>query len=72
MPWVEMIAAAASVICSRRIRPTSTRFAYLAVIDILANLIAYADRNKALETLRANKEELVRNRDGDDRQLLGD
>ena len=53
-------------------RPTSTRFAYLAVIDILANLVAYADRNKALETLRAIKEELVRNRDGDDRQLLGD
>ena len=53
-------------------RPTSTRFAYLAVIDILANLIAYADRNKALETLRVIKEELVRNRDGDDRQLLGD
>ena len=53
-------------------RPTSTRFAYLAVIDILANLVAYADRNKALRALRTIKEELVRNRDGDDRQLLGD
>jgi DNA-binding MurR/RpiR family transcriptional regulator len=53
-------------------RPTSTRYAYLAAIDILANMVAYADRNKALKTLRAIKEELVRNRDGNDRQLLGD
>ncbi|WP_274626537.1 MurR/RpiR family transcriptional regulator [Arvimicrobium flavum] len=53
-------------------RPTSTRYAYLAVIDILANLVAYADRNRSAKTLRNIKEELVRRRDGDDRQLLGD
>lgn len=53
-------------------RPTSTRYAYLAAIDILANMVAYADRNKALKSLRAIKEELVIHRDGDDRQLLGD
>lgn len=53
-------------------RPTSTRFAYLAAVDILANLVAYADRQKSLQLLRRIKEELVRNRDGDDRQLLGD
>ena len=53
-------------------RPTSTRFAYLGAIDILANLVAYADRTKALKALRSIKEELVRHRDGDDRQLLGD
>ena len=53
-------------------RPTSTRFAYLAVIDILANLVAYADRQKAQQYLRWIKEELVSSRDGDDRQLLGD
>lgn len=53
-------------------RPTSTRYAYLAAIDILANMVAYADRNKALRSLRSIKGELVRNRDGDDRQLLGD
>ncbi|AYD04247.1 MurR/RpiR family transcriptional regulator [Neorhizobium sp. NCHU2750] len=53
-------------------RPTSTRYAYLAAIDILANMVAYADRNRALKPLRAIKEELVRHRDGDDRQLLGD
>lgn len=53
-------------------RPTSTRYAYLAAIDILANLVAYADRSKAAKTLRTIKEELVRRRDGDDRQVLGD
>lgn len=53
-------------------RPTSTRYAYLAAIDILANMVAYADRSKALKSLRAIKGELVRHRDGDDRQLLGD
>ena len=45
-------------------RPTSTRYAYLAVIDMLANLVAYADRPKSLKTLRGIKEELVSRRDG--------
>jgi DNA-binding MurR/RpiR family transcriptional regulator len=53
-------------------RPTSTRYAFLSTIDILANLVAYGDRSKALKSLRSIKEELVRHRDGDDRQLLGD
>ena len=53
-------------------RPSATRYACLAVIDMLANLVAYADRPKSLKTLRAIKEELVSRRDGDDRQLLGD
>ena len=53
-------------------RPTSTRFACLAVIDILANLVAYADRPRATRLLRGIKEQLVRHRDPDDRQLLGD
>ncbi|RWR07444.1 MurR/RpiR family transcriptional regulator [Paenirhodobacter populi] len=53
-------------------RPSSTRFAYLAAVDVLANLVAYADRATSLQTLRRVKAELVRSRDGDDRQLLGD
>ena len=53
-------------------RPTSTRFAYLAVIDILANLVAYADRPRSARLLRGIKEQLVRHRDEDDRQILGD
>jgi DNA-binding MurR/RpiR family transcriptional regulator len=53
-------------------RPTSTRFAYLAVIDILANLVAYADRPTSARLLRGIKEQLVRHRDENDKQLLGD
>ena len=53
-------------------RPTSTRFAFLAVIDILANLVAYADRPRSARLLRGIKEQLVRHRDEDDRQVLGD
>jgi DNA-binding MurR/RpiR family transcriptional regulator len=53
-------------------RPTSTRFACLAVIDILANLVAYADRPRSARLLRGIKEQFVRHRDEDDRQLLGD
>lgn len=73
------VAAAADVVIAVELpegknifRPTSTRYAYLAVIDMLANLVAYADRTKAMKTLRSIKEELVSRRDGDDRQLLGD
>ncbi len=53
-------------------RPTSTRYAMLAVVDILANLVAYADRTATAATLRRIKESLIRHRDGDDSQLLGD
>lgn len=53
-------------------RPSSSRIAYLAAVDILANLVAYADRPRATRALRRIKEQLIRHRDGDDRQLLGD
>lgn len=53
-------------------RPSATRFAMLAMLDILATLVAHADEARALKSLRAIKETLVRHRDGDDRQLLGD
>lgn len=53
-------------------RASSTRFAFLAAVDILANLVAYADRDRAARILRGIKEQLVKHRDGDDRQLLGD
>lgn len=53
-------------------RPTSTRIAYLAAIDILASLVAYAIQPKAAVALRRIKQQLVAHRDGDDRQLLGD
>lgn len=53
-------------------RPTSTRIAYIATVDILASLVAYAIQPKATATLRRIKQQLVMHRDGDDRQLLGD
>jgi DNA-binding MurR/RpiR family transcriptional regulator len=53
-------------------RPTSTRIAYLAAVDILASLVAYNVQPQAAVTLRRIKQQLVAHRDGDDRQLLGD
>jgi DNA-binding MurR/RpiR family transcriptional regulator len=54
-------------------RPTSTRIAYLAVIDILASLVAYRIQPQATVTLRRIKQQLIAHRDGrDDRQPLGD
>ncbi|MFD1697171.1 MurR/RpiR family transcriptional regulator [Roseibium aestuarii] len=53
-------------------RPTSTRFAYLALVDILANLTAYKTKAQATVSLRQIKQQLVAWRDEDDRQLLGD
>ncbi len=53
-------------------RPTSTRLAYLALIDILANLTAMRLKEQATGTLRRIKRQLVTHRDPDDRQVLGD
>ncbi|MBB4066225.1 MurR/RpiR family transcriptional regulator [Gellertiella hungarica] len=53
-------------------RPTSTRIAYLAAVDILASLVAHKIQPQATQTLRRIKQQLVTHRDGDDRQLLGD
>ncbi|MCA1404099.1 MurR/RpiR family transcriptional regulator [Ensifer sp. IC3342] len=53
-------------------RPTSTRIAYLALLDIIASLVAYRVQPQAAATLRRIKQQLVVHRDGDDRQLLGD
>jgi DNA-binding MurR/RpiR family transcriptional regulator len=53
-------------------RPTSTRFAFLAVVDVIASLVAYRNRKRSTPTLRHIKQQLVEHRDGDDRQILGD
>mgnify|MGYP003451148662 CR=1 FL=1 len=53
-------------------RASSTRFAFLAVVDIIANLVAYQDKTRSAHILRGIKEQLIKHRDGDDRQLLGD
>ncbi|WP_377291844.1 MurR/RpiR family transcriptional regulator [Rhizobium sp. SG2393] len=53
-------------------RPTSTRFAYLAVVDVIASLAAYRNRKLSTVTLRHIKQQLIEHRDEDDRQVLGD
>ncbi len=53
-------------------RPTSTRFAYLAVVDVIASLVAYRNRKRSTVTLRHIKQQLIEHRDEDDRQVLGD
>ncbi|MCJ8141268.1 MurR/RpiR family transcriptional regulator [Falsirhodobacter halotolerans] len=53
-------------------RPTASRFAYLALVDVLASLVALADPGRAQRTLRGIKEQLIRHRDGNDRQPMGD
>ncbi|MCQ2005732.1 MurR/RpiR family transcriptional regulator [Rhizobium sp. NRK18] len=53
-------------------RPTSTRIAYLAMTDVLANITAHKIKTQASATLRRIKQQLVTFRDEDDRQLLGD
>lgn len=53
-------------------RPSSLRYAWLALVDIIANLVAHESRTTATVTLRHIKQQLVAHRDGDDRQLLGD
>lgn len=54
------------------LRPTSTRFAYLLVIDILATRVAMLREVGSREVLRRIKHQLVNARDADDREALGD
>ncbi len=54
------------------LRPTSTRFAFLAMIDILATLVAMRRGEAARETLRRVKHQMVTYRDPDDKEALGD
>ncbi len=53
-------------------RPSSARYAFLAVVDILAHLVALMRQDQASETLRRIKRQLVTHRDEDDRQIMGD
>ncbi len=54
-------------------RPTSTRFAYLAIIDVIASLVAYRNRKLSTVTLRQIKQQLIEHRDRSDTgQIMGD
>ncbi|WP_404406142.1 MurR/RpiR family transcriptional regulator [Pelagibacterium halotolerans] len=56
----------------RIMRPTSSRYAFLIVVDILANLVAVKRNQAAVEPLRRIKQQLVTHRDKDDTEVLGD
>jgi DNA-binding MurR/RpiR family transcriptional regulator len=54
------------------LRPTPSRYVFLAVIDILAQTVATKLGVSAVATMRRIKHQLVLTRDGDDAQPLGD
>jgi DNA-binding MurR/RpiR family transcriptional regulator len=74
-----MVAAEADVVLPIEIieqtdilRPSSTRYAFLAMIDIVAQVVATKLRTQSVASMRRIKHQLVLNRDGDDTQPLGD
>jgi len=54
------------------LRPSAARYAYLAMIDVLAQTVATRMQAKAVGSMRRIKHQLMVNRDGDDTQPLGD
>lgn len=54
------------------LRPSSARYAYLAMIDVVAQTVATRMQARAVGSMRRIKHQLVHNRDGDDSQPLGD
>jgi len=54
------------------LRPTPGRYAFLAILDILAQTMAARLGTSAVASMRRIKHQLVVNRDGDDAQPLGD
>lgn len=54
------------------LQPTSVRYAFLGMVDIVATLVALRLETGASETLRRIKHQVVASRDKDDREALGD
>jgi DNA-binding MurR/RpiR family transcriptional regulator len=54
------------------LRPSSARYAFLAMIDVLAQTVATRMQARAIGSMRRVKHQLIVNRDGDDMQPLGD
>ncbi|ASP32664.1 MurR/RpiR family transcriptional regulator [Labrenzia sp. VG12] len=54
------------------LRPSTSRFAFLYVTDLLATLVAMKRGNEARESLRRVKYQLSNSRDPDDKEALGD
>ncbi len=54
------------------LRPTGARYAYLAMLDVLVQMVATRLGDRAVESMRRIKHNLLLFRDEDDRQPLGD
>jgi DNA-binding MurR/RpiR family transcriptional regulator len=54
------------------LRPSASRYAFLAMIDIVAQTVATRMQPRAVASMRRIKQQLIVNRDGDDTQPLGD
>ena len=54
------------------LRPSASRYAFLAMTDVIAQVVATRMQAPAIATMRRIKHQLVINRDGDDTQALGD
>ncbi len=54
------------------LRPSSSRYAFLFVTDLLATLVAMKRGDEARESLRRVKHQLSNSRDQDDKEALGD
>jgi DNA-binding MurR/RpiR family transcriptional regulator len=54
------------------LRPSAARYAFLAMIDVVAQTVATRMQVRAVGSMRRIKHQLIVNRDGDDTQPLGD
>ncbi len=54
------------------LRPSASRYAFLAMIDVVAQTVATRMQARAVGSMRKIKHQLIVNRDGDDTQPLGD
>ena len=54
------------------LRPSASRYAFLAMIDVVAQIVATRMQARAVASMRRIKHQLIVNRDGDDTQPLGD
>jgi DNA-binding MurR/RpiR family transcriptional regulator len=54
------------------LRPSSARYAFLAMIDVVAQTVATRMQPRSVASMRRIKHQLILNRDGDDTQPLGD
>ncbi|HVW93039.1 MAG TPA: MurR/RpiR family transcriptional regulator [Devosia sp.] len=54
------------------LRPSAARYAFLAMVDVVAQAVATRSQAQAINSMRRIKHQFIVNRDGDDTQPLGD